>query len=211
MLLLKNSFELYKFLYDKNLLENSPKYWWPNPFSFEVVISAILTQNTKWENVEKSLSNLKQNDLLFLEKLSQTNEDRLSLLIKPSGFQNQKSARLIKLSTNIIKDFTDFKKFQDKVSRDWLLSQTGIGNESADAILCYACAQEEMVVDKYTQKLVSSFGYDFKTYEDLKLWLECGINENFDKILQLYNYNISLNEVYCRFHGKIVEYMKKVK
>lgn len=68
-----------------------------------------------------------------------------------------------------------------------------------------------MVVDSYTNRLVKSFGYEFESYEDLKNWLEYGINENFDKITRLYDYKVSLNMIYCRFHGKIVEFMKNQK
>jgi endonuclease-3 related protein len=56
---IKDSFDLLKFLKKQNLLENSPEFWWPNSNDFEITIGAILTQNTKWENVEKSLKNLK--------------------------------------------------------------------------------------------------------------------------------------------------------
>lgn len=66
-----------------------------------------------------------------------------------------------------------------------------------------------MIVDKYTQKLLHSFGFEFESYEELKQWCEYGINENFDKIIQLYGYEITLNQLYCRFHGKIVEFMKQ--
>jgi endonuclease-3 related protein len=68
-----------------------------------------------------------------------------------------------------------------------------------------------MVVDSYTNRLVKIFDYEFESYDDLKEWLEYGINENFDKITKMYPYEINLNLIYCRFHGKIVEYMKKNK
>ena len=66
-----------------------------------------------------------------------------------------------------------------------------------------------MVVDKYTAKLLSRFGYEFDSYYDIQTWMVYGINENFDKIKSLYGYEISLNKVYTRFHGKIVEFMKR--
>jgi endonuclease-3 related protein len=66
-----------------------------------------------------------------------------------------------------------------------------------------------MVVDSYTKKLLLSYGYEFETYDEIKDWLEFGINENYDKITQIYDKTIELNEIYARFHGKIVEYMKK--
>lgn len=208
MIEISNSFDLLKYLKEQKLLENSPEFWWPSSNDFEVLVGAILTQNTKWENVEKSLENLRELEVLSLEELSNIDLEVLIKAITPSGFKNQKSKRLIQLAKNIIEEFFDFENFKQNVYRDWLLKQKGIGLETADAIMCYACHKEFMVVDKYTQKLVSNFGYEFENYEDLQAWCEYGINENLDKILELYGYNISLNKLYCRFHGKIVEYMK---
>ncbi|PLY07890.1 MAG: 3-methyladenine DNA glycosylase [Arcobacter sp.] len=208
---ISNSFELLKFLKSQNLLENHPEFWWPSASDFEILIGAILTQNTKWTNVEKSLSNLKKIDVLSLEALRDIELETFIIAITPSGFKNQKSLRIKLLVKNILEEFVTFENFCGNVSKDWLLSQKGIGLETADAILCYACHQEFMVVDKYTQRLVKHFGFEFETYEDLQAWCEYGINENFDKISELYGYEISLNKLYSRFHGKIVEFMKNNK
>ena len=208
---IENSFDLLKFLKEQNLLEGATEYWWPNESDFEILLGAILTQNTKWENVEKSLANLKSLNLLSLEALLEVDLDILVVAITPSGFKNQKAQRLKLLAKNIIEVYGTFENFCQTTSREWLLEQKGIGQETADAILCYSCHQEFMVVDKYTQRLVSHFGYEFESYEDLQAWCEYGINENLDKIYELYGYEISLNKLYCRFHGKIVEYMKRNK
>jgi len=201
-----NSYELLINLKQMNLLENKPKYWWPNVNSFEVVVGAILTQNSKWENVEKSLNNLKNAINLEVEELASLDINFLAFLIKPSGFYNQKAKRLITLSRNILKDFGSFEAFQKEVNRDWLLSQKGIGFESADAILCYACKRETIVVDAYTKRLLSKNGYEFESYDEIKEWLEVGILENWDKLKNLYENDLNL--CFARFHGKIVEFMK---
>lgn len=211
---ISNSCDLLIFLKDLDLLKNSPKFWWPKFGTFKVVIGAILTQNTKWTNVEKSLSNLsnfiqKDCDDDIIAVISKIDTLILSNLITPSGFKNQKAPRLKLLCQNILNDFETFENFQKQVSRKWLLKQKGIGPESADAILCYACQKDSMVVDSYTKKLLENYGYEFETYDDIKDWLEFGINENYDKIIQNYGFDITLNEIYARFHGKIVEYMKK--
>ena len=208
---ISNSYELLEFLKKQNLLENHPEFWWPSASDFEILIGAILTQNTKWTNVEKSLKNLKKINALSLESLRDIELERLILAITPSGFKNQKSQRLKLLAKNILEEFICFENFSKTVTKDWLLSQKGIGLETADAILCYSCHREYMVVDKYTQRLVSHFGFEFESYEDLQAWCEYGINENFDKISELYGYEISLNKLYCRFHGKIIEFMKSNK
>lgn len=205
---LTNSYDLFLYLKDMKLLENSPNTWWPSSDDFVILVGAILTQNTKWTNVEKSLQNLEKLDYLTLEKLANADIVLLTNAIAPSGFKNQKSKRLKLLCQKIIEEFSTFENFQETVGSDWLINQKGIGQETRDAILCYACHQEVMVVDKYTSKLLSRFGYEFESYDDIQAWLVYGINENFDKISSLYETEITLNEIYCRFHGKIVEFMK---
>ena len=206
---IENSYDLLVFLKEQDLIEEHLEYWWPSSDDFEVLIGAILTQNTKWTNVEKSLENLRKLDMLSLEALSTADLPLLIQAITPSGFKNQKSVRLIKLAQNILEDFGDFKTFCQNVSREWLLEQKGIGSETADAILCYSCKQEYMVVDSYTNRLLKRFGYEFESYDDVQTWIVYGINENYDKIAKLYGYEISLNKLYARFHGKIIEYMKR--
>lgn len=212
-----NSYELLMELREKNLLENRPKYWWPNAGTFEVVVGALLTQNTKWENVEKALNNLKQlqssqvpsskvNELK-VEDIASFDPLYLAELIKPAGFYNQKAKRLIALSRNILRDFGSFEAFRDNVSREWLLSQKGIGFETADSILCYACFRDIMVVDSYTKRLLKRNGYEFESYDEMREWCERGIEENWDKLAEYYENNLNL--CFARFHGKIVEYMKK--
>ena len=209
MINIANSYELLVFLKDKNLIDEKNEYWWPSSDNFEVLLGSILTQNTKWTNVEKSLENLKKLNITSLENLAQIDLAVLTNAIAPSGFKNQKSSRLILLAKNIINDFETFDNFCKRVDRHWLLKQKGIGEETADAILCYACKQEYMVIDSYTNRLLKRFGYEFESYGDLQEWCEYGINENYVKIAELYGYEITINKIYARFHGKIIEYMKR--
>jgi endonuclease-3 related protein len=191
---------LYRELESMELLGERPKYWWPNAGTFEVVIGAILTQNTTWHNVEKSLKNLKGH--LSLETLSMLNETILKQHIYPSGFYNQKAPRLLALAQQIKKDFGTFEQFQREVTRDWLLTQKGIGPETADSILCYGCFREEMVVDSYTKRLLESRNITFRSYGAYKSYLEEGIRANFTEDIALH---------FARFHGMIVEYNKRLK
>jgi len=195
----KSALEIYNFLNEKDLLRDSPKYWWPNTGTFEVVVGAILTQNTTWKNVEKSLGNLK--GFLTLEAFCSLGEEELKSAIRPSGFYNQKAPRLLALAKNIHDEFGSFHSFEEQVTREWLLMQRGIADESADAILCYACYREEMVVDSYTKRLLKLFGIEFKRYREYKFFLEDGLREAFG--------DGELNLVYARFHGMIVEYNKR--
>ena len=209
MINISSSYDLLCFLKEQNLIDEKYEFWWPSNDSFEILLGAILTQNTKWTNVEKSLDNLKKLNINSLEKLSNMNLEELIIAITPSGFKNQKAIRLIVLAKNIIDDFQTFEEFCLKVDRTWLLKQKGIGLETADAILCYSCKQDYFVVDSYTQRLLKRFGYEFESYEELQAWCEYGINQNYDKILTLYDYEITINKIYARFHGKIIEFMKR--
>lgn len=197
----KSSLEIYEFLNTKNLLKNSPKYWWPNVGTFEVVVGAILTQNSAWKNVEKSLKNLK--DFLDLDSFRSLHVEELKDKICPSGFYNQKAPRLMALAQNIKNEFGNFESFQKGVTREWLLLQHGIGEESADAILCYACFRNEMVVDTYTKRILKTFNITFKNYRQYKEFLQDGFKEAFTCK--------ELNLIYARYHGMIVEYNKITK
>jgi endonuclease-3 related protein len=202
-----NSYELLMELIEKNLLDNKPKYWWPNVGTFEVVVGAILTQNTKWENVEKAIKKLRiENGELRMEEIASFEPSFLAELIKPAGFYNQKAKRLIALSRNILRDFGDFESFQENVDREWLLAQKGVGFETADSILCYGCFREIMVVDAYTKRLLKKRGYEFESYDEMREWCERGIEENWDKLAIIYENDLNL--CFARFHGKIVEFMK---
>ncbi len=206
--IMNNSYELWLALKKLDLLKESPEFWWPKSGTFEVVVGAILTQQTKWQNVETSLSNLQNSNLLELETLSQTPIMILEEHIRPSGYYKKKAKVLKNLCGEILESFGDFDTFKNAVSREWLLSQKGIGFESADAILCYACQREVMVVDNYTNKMMKGFGYEFESYDDLQEWMMRGIEENYSEISKHYDEGVSFFTIFSRFHGKIVEYAK---
>ena len=192
--------DLYRTLQKLDLLKASPEFWWPNAYRFEVVVGAILTQNSQWQRVEQSLENLRNNHLLSLEAIAGAPAELLIECIRPSGFFKAKSRNIQSLCENIIGDFGDFENFCFEVSREWLLEQRGIGFESADAILCYGCGRAVMVVDKYTQQLLAAMGREFEDYHDLQAWCREGFDEDDGLAREL-----------ALFHGMIVEYMKRYK
>lgn len=200
-----NSFELLEALQKANTLKTlRDPLWWPRSCSFWVIVGVILTQQTKWEKVEQSMENLEKEGIDSLEKLALLDEFFLATLIKPSGFYNTKAHRLKTLCKAIVEEFGNFEDFCLSVDRDWLLAQKGIGEESADSILCYACGREAMVVDAYTARLLFAFGYEFDDYASIQSWLVEGILHNYHKFEKA-----SLNEIYALFHGEIVEFCKK--
>jgi len=146
-------------VYKKLYLSFGPQYWWPAESPFEVMVGAILTQNTSWLNVRKAINNLKQHKLLTARKLYKIPEKKLALLIKPAGYYNIKAKRL--------KAFLDFlfKHYRGEIQhmlhaniptlRRQLLSVKGIGPETADSILLYALEKPIFVVDAYTKRMLA--------------------------------------------------------
>ncbi|HUT86092.1 MAG TPA: hypothetical protein VMW66_04580 [Elusimicrobiales bacterium] len=129
----------------------------------EICLGAILTQNTSWSNVEKVLINLNKEKLLSLEKLSKINIKKLQHLIKSSGYFVQKSKK-IKLFCKFIKsqfegDISRLFKEKTENLRGHLLSIWGIGPETADSILLYACNRPVFVIDAYTMRISKRMGW----------------------------------------------------
>lgn len=201
-----DSFSLLQYLkrggYDRATKDD---WWWPNSGTVSSLFGAILTQNTKWESVELSLDNLKRDNLLSLEALSQLSPEDIYSHIKPSGFFRNKAKYLIELSKQILKEFNSFEEFKKSVDREWLLCQRGIGKESADSILNYTCYKEAFVVDSYTARLLRAFGYEFDSYDALQEWIVDGVYNRYEKLFA----DFSRAKVYARSHGMIVEYCKE--
>ncbi len=188
-----NSFEIYKIL-KKYFGEVGS--WWPKDSPFEVVIGAILTQQSTWTNVEKALSNLKEANILTPNDIVSLPLNNLKQIIKPSGFFNQKAENLRRLSKYIL-DFyggnIELLFGKDKKNlREELLELKGVGKETADSIILYGAEKTEFVVDAYTKRIYSRLKLveENINYDDLKKYI---INEIPEELL-----------VYQEFHGLIV-------
>jgi endonuclease-3 related protein len=133
------------------------QYWWPAHTKLEVIIGAMLTQNTSWSNVEKAITNLKKNDLLSFKKLYNAKTNRITKLIKPAGYFNIKARRLKNILEFMEKDYKgDMGKMRQKDTfelRKELLDVNGVGPETADSILLYALDKPIFVVDAYTKRI----------------------------------------------------------
>lgn len=210
---ISDSFELLCFLRNAGYLAahyvDSLALWWPNAGSFEVVVGAVLVQNAQWERVRIALANLRERGLLDVARLSSLPAATLQSLIAPAGLYRKKSLVLQQLCAAIVRDFGDFETMREACTRDWLLRQKGIGQESADSILCYALLREEMVADRYAHKILRCLGYTLEDYAEIKEWLAHGIYANREKALALYGAGASLQHVFARFHGKIDEFAKE--
>jgi len=136
-----------------------PQSWWPAETRFEVIVGAILTQNTNWGNVEKALNNLKDNNYLAPGTLYSISSSHLASLIRPAGYFNIKAKRLKNFMTFLFKEYQgNFRKMVREdlsVLRRKLLGINGIGPETADSILLYAFDKPVFVVDAYTKRILS--------------------------------------------------------
>lgn len=136
-----------------------PLHWWPAGSPFEVVVGAVLTQNTSWKNVEKAIESLKRADLLSFDGLQSLSEEEMAGYIKSSGYYNLKARRLKNLLEMIARDYEgELLQLlgEDTASaRQALLSVKGIGPETADSILLYGGGQPSFVVDAYTHRILA--------------------------------------------------------
>lgn len=140
-----------------------PQGWWPAETSFEVIVGAILTQNTAWKNVTRAIGRLKEHDLLEPEKILEAHPDQLRHCVQPAGFFNQKSRYLLEFCRHLQAHYAGnlslfLSREMDPLRRE-LLSIRGIGPETADSILLYAAGKPSFVVDAYTRRIFSTHGW----------------------------------------------------
>ncbi|MDI6739369.1 MAG: endonuclease III domain-containing protein [Candidatus Edwardsbacteria bacterium] len=139
-----------------------PQHWWPGDSPFEVMVGAILTQNTNWKNVALAIGNLKKNGCLDPRRISELTKKRLAKLIKPSGFFNQKAGYIRDFcayySARYGNDEARMRSVTTGKLRRELLELKGIGPETADSILLYALGKPVFVIDAYTKRVFSRHG-----------------------------------------------------
>jgi endonuclease-3 related protein len=151
--------QIYETLYDFY----GPQNWWPADTAMEMVVGAVLTQNTSWKNVEKGMAVLRERGVLSVDALSSLSHEELASLIHSTGYYNLKAKRLKNLLHMLVCDYEgDLEYFlEDELfsSRDKLLQVKGIGEETADAILLYAGQHLIFVVDAYTHRIFSRHNF----------------------------------------------------
>lgn len=181
-----------------------PQNWWPAEMPLEIVIGAVLTQNTNWKNVERAIDNLKNAGLLDIEKLATVPTSKIAELIKPAGYFNIKAKRLQNLMRLLYERYSgDLEAFFDRpveTLREELLSISGIGPETADDIILYAARKPTFVVDAYTYRILLRHGIidedaDYNTIKEL-------FEDNLPLDVKLFNeYHallVAAGKKYCR-------------
>ncbi len=186
--------------------------WWPlnnrhhqgrprtNRHKFEVCVGAILTQNTSWKNVEKSISNLIKHSIIAPKKIAGINKNKLAEFIRSSGYYNQKAKSLKVFSKYVLDNYNGNleRMFGKDVTalRAELLSIKGIGPETADSIILYAAEKPIFVIDAYTKRVFSRLGFcDEKIkYRDLQNIFMDSLRDSKNK-----------TELFNEYHALIVE------
>lgn len=174
-----------------------PQHWWPAETPFEVIVGAILTQNTSWKNVEAAIANLKREKLLSPIAMERVSVRRLERLIRSSGYFRQKAKKLKAFVRFLRLEYGGALKrmFRTPTAelREKLLGVHGIGPETADSILLYAARKEVFVVDAYTKRILSRHGWTEEDvdYEEMRSLVE----DNLPRDVSLYN----------EFHAQFVQ------
>ncbi|GAB2535441.1 endonuclease III domain-containing protein [Gracilibacillus alcaliphilus] len=187
----------YTGIYQRLFAHYGPQGWWPAETPFEMMIGAILVQNTNWRNVEKALVTLGAK--LDPETIDKMSAEELAPLIKSSGFFNLK-ARRIKAFIDWFKQYqfsiNQLKKKDKEALRAELIKVYGIGRETADCILLYALEKPVFVVDAYTRRIFYRIGYDMPvSYDRFKEIVE----QHFPGEVMIYN----------EFHALLVAHAKQ--
>jgi endonuclease-3 related protein len=139
---------------------HGPQHWWPGDTAFEIMVGAVLTQNTAWSNVEKAIANLKRARALDAETIARAPHRKLAAWLKPSGYFNIKAQRLRAFCRWYLQEggVRRLARRPTTLLRDQLLAVHGIGPETADDILLYAFNRPVFVIDAYTRRIFSRLG-----------------------------------------------------
>lgn len=184
-------------IFDTLLSRYGPRCWWPAETPFEMMVGAILTQNTAWTNVEKAIASF--GDKLSPHYIAATDAAELAEIIRSTGYYNQKVIKLKALTAWFARydyEIEQAKTLDGQALRQELLAVKGIGPETADSILLYALDKPFFVIDAYTRRILHRLGYDIPSaYDDLRMNIQADIPEDID--------------LYQEFHALIVEHAKR--
>ena len=191
-------------VYQRLLSAFGPQHWWPGESPFEVMVGAVLVQNTAWKNVEKAIDNLRQRDLIDPRPLYELPVTELEELIRPAGYFRIKAKRLRHLLQFLVDryDASVEAMFQTDrhALREQLLSVHGIGPETADSILLYAGQMPVFVVDTYTHRMMARHGWvDFDAdYHLLQEHFDGNLEEDAPLYNEFHALIVRLGHLHCR-------------
>lgn len=196
-----------KEVYERLFAAFGPQNWWPGDSPFEVIVGAVLVQNTAWKNVERAIANLRDAGVMSPHALYALPADELAELIRPAGYFQVKTKRLRHLLQFIVEEFDGSldAMFQTDLTtlRERLLTIHGIGPETADAILLYAGNMPTFVVDTYAHRVLARhgwIGYD-ASYEEIKDFFEGRLPVEAPLFNEYHALLVRVGKEYCRRSG----------
>jgi len=191
-------------LFERLLAAYGPQEWWPGETPFEVLVGAVLVQNTAWKNVEKAIANLKEEGVLSPTALHRLPAEELAELIRPAGYFRIKAQRLKRLLDFLFEEHEgslDALLTEDlDTARAGLLSVNGVGPETADSILLYAGDRLTFVVDAYTKRVLARHGWiGFDAdYHEIKDHLESGLPRDVEIYNEFHALLVRVGHLHCR-------------
>jgi len=191
-------------IYNILLSTFGPQNWWPAETELEMMVGAILTQNTSWNNVEKAILNLKEKSLLSIQKLSQIPASILAEYIRPAGYYNLKAKRLKNLINFIVErynaDINTLFSLDTETIREELLTVKGIGLETADSIVLYGAGRPIFVVDTYTHRILTRHGLieEEAGYNDLQSFFMDNLSHDAEFYKEFHALIVKTGKDFCR-------------
>jgi len=191
-------------VYDRLLAAYGPQHWWPGESPFEVLVGAVLVQNTAWKNVAKAIDRLKQEGLLEPRALYDLPTNELEELIRPAGYFRLKARRLRNLLELLVDRYGGSLEamFAAELStlREELLGVNGVGPETADSILLYAGERPTFVVDTYTHRVLARHGWIHfdADYHQIQEHFQSGLEEDVALYNEYHALLVRLGHLHCR-------------
>ncbi len=162
--------------YERLLARFGPQHWWPAETRFEVIVGALLMQQTAWRNVEAAIGNLRRAGLLSPAGIASARIPELRRRVRVAGLYQSKPLRLKRFCARLMEFGGDLDAFFARpmaAVREDLLAQEGVGPETADSILLYASETPTFLVDAYTVRIARRLGWiDTDDYDEVKAWFE---------------------------------------
>ncbi len=200
--MLKRDRQRFYKVYERLIQRYGEQHWWPADSPFEVMVGAILTQNTNWTNVERALENLKARSSLDARQILEHEHEVLAGFLKPSGYFNVKAIRLTTFCRWYIEQggFEKIDREQTQQIRESLLAIKGIGPETADDILLYAFKRPVFVIDAYTRRIFSRLGFvsDDLSYEQLQQIFEQALETDVAMFNEYHALIVRHGKTHCR-------------
>ena len=195
--------------YHSLLLSFGAQHWWPADSPFEVMVGAILTQNTAWTNVERAIANLVERDKLDATSIVRARNDHLAGWLRPSGYFNIKAARLKNFCRWYLEQggFRALSRLPTQSLRRALLSVNGVGHETADDMLLYAFERPVFVIDAYTRRLFSRLGFvtGNENYDELRLAIEAQLDPDVALFNEYHALIVRHAKAHCRVKPHCME------